>query len=176
MEKDPAIKSQDDSVLEFKDAAESIGIRTTDTDHWDDVFHAIMAEKIEPHLGMETPCILYDYPASMGALARKKPGDERWVERFELYICGVELANAYSELADAAARVASAEPFSVCRYSGLPPAVRRKRRPARRDWKSPYVEIELTSSHRLTPGDHTSRSYVLRAANPVSPDDRIATR
>lgn len=91
-----------EDVSAFRAAADGIGIRTIDTDQWDDVFHAVMAEKIEPHLGMDVPCILYDYPACMAALSRKKPGDERFAERFELYVCGVELANAYSELTDAA--------------------------------------------------------------------------
>jgi lysyl-tRNA synthetase class 2 len=84
-------------------------VRVVETDQWDDVFHAIMAEKIEPHLGMGVPTILYDYPASMGALARKKPSDLRWAERFELYVCGVELANAFSELTDAAEQRARIE-------------------------------------------------------------------
>jgi lysyl-tRNA synthetase class 2 len=60
-----------------------------------------MAERIEPFLGYDQPTILYDYPAILGALARRKPDDPRWVERFELYVCGVELANAFSELTDA---------------------------------------------------------------------------
>jgi lysyl-tRNA synthetase class 2 len=61
-----------------------------------------MSKKIEPHLGMGTPTILYDYPASMASLSRKKPDDQRFAERFELYVCGVELANAFGELTDAA--------------------------------------------------------------------------
>jgi lysyl-tRNA synthetase class 2 len=64
-------------------------------------FDALMVEAIEPHLGSPAPTFLYDYPASLGALARLKPGDKRFAERFELYIGGVELANAFSELRDA---------------------------------------------------------------------------
>jgi lysyl-tRNA synthetase class 2 len=64
-------------------------------------FDAMMVEAIEPRLGNRTPTFLYDYPASLGALARLKPGDKRFAERFELYISGVELANAFSELRDA---------------------------------------------------------------------------
>ena len=78
------------------------GIRVTEDDRWDDIFHAVMAEKIEPHLGIGRPTILYDYPASMASLSRKKPNDQRFAERFELYVCGVELANAFGELTDAA--------------------------------------------------------------------------
>ena len=95
-------KPCDDAVKVFKQQAESINIRVAETDSWDDIFHAIMAEKIEPHLGQGAPTILYDYPASMAALSRKKPNDPRYAERFELYICGIELANAFSELTDAA--------------------------------------------------------------------------
>ncbi|MEZ5813411.1 MAG: EF-P lysine aminoacylase EpmA [Alphaproteobacteria bacterium] len=86
----------------FAKAAEGQGIRVTQTDNWDDIFHAVMAEKIEPHLGMGVPTILYDYPVSMASLSRKKPTDPRFAERFELYVCGVELANAFGELTDAA--------------------------------------------------------------------------
>jgi lysyl-tRNA synthetase class 2 len=60
-----------------------------------------MDDKIEPNLGKEVPTILYDYPVSMASLSRKKPDDPRFAERFELYVCGIELANAFSELTDA---------------------------------------------------------------------------
>ncbi len=82
-------------------AARKIGIRVIDDDKWDDIFHAIMAAKIEPFLGNDVPTILYDYPISMAALSRPKTDDPRFAERFELYACGVELANAFSELTDA---------------------------------------------------------------------------
>lgn len=86
----------------FSAAIAAKGIRVADGDNWDDLFFRVMAEKIEPHLGMSIPTILYDYPVSMAALSRKKPSDPKYAERFELYICGVELANAFSELTDAA--------------------------------------------------------------------------
>ncbi len=59
-----------------------------------------MTERVEPHLGIGRPAILYDYPASEAALARRKPSEPRLAERFELYACGVELANAFGELTD----------------------------------------------------------------------------
>jgi lysyl-tRNA synthetase class 2 len=65
-------------------------------------FDEIMAGAIEPHLGGERPVFLYEYPAALGALARVKAEDPRVAERFELYISGLELANAFSELTDAA--------------------------------------------------------------------------
>ena len=91
-----------DDVAIFAAEAKRLDIRTVEGDAWDDVFHAIMAAKIEPHLGMGAPCILYDYPISMAALSRPKADNPRFAERFELYVCGVELANAFSELTDAA--------------------------------------------------------------------------
>ena len=71
-------------------------------DSWDDVFFRVMFDRIEPRLGMGRPPILYEYPISMAALARAKPDDPRVAERFELYVCGVELANAFGELTDPA--------------------------------------------------------------------------
>lgn len=65
-------------------------------------FDELMACEIEPHLGQERPTILYDYPAQLAALARRKPGQPELAERFELYIAGLELANAFSELTDPA--------------------------------------------------------------------------
>ena len=67
-----------------------------------DRFDELMVEQIEPHLGVWTPTILYDYPAARGALARRRSDDPTLAERFELYLCGVELANAFSELTDPA--------------------------------------------------------------------------
>ncbi len=84
------------------EAAVAARIRVASDDTWSDVFSRVMAEKIEPHLGMERPTLLTDYPAPEAALARRKPGDPRFCERFELFVCGVELANGFGELTDAA--------------------------------------------------------------------------
>ncbi len=67
---------------------------------FDDVFFKIFLEAVEPRLGVPKPTFLYHYPAAMAALARLSPDDPAWAERFELYIAGLELANAFSELAD----------------------------------------------------------------------------
>lgn len=84
--------------LDDRDAFASIaGVRVIENDGWDDIFHAVMAEKIEPKLERT---ILYDYPVSMAALSRKKESDSRFAERFELYLNGIEIANAFSELTD----------------------------------------------------------------------------
>ena len=65
------------------------------------LFDEIMVDRIEPHLGRERPAFIYDYPLSPGSLARTKGEDEGLVERFELYVGGLEVANAFSELTDA---------------------------------------------------------------------------
>ena len=64
-------------------------------------FNEVMGLEIEPELGREKPVFLYEYPASEASLARIKPENPAFAERFELYICGVELCNAYTELVDA---------------------------------------------------------------------------
>jgi elongation factor P--(R)-beta-lysine ligase len=85
-------------------AAEAVkaGVAIAGDDTWGDIFSRILAEKIEPHLGNGRATILYEYPLPQAALARPKPGSDRVAERFELYACGVELANAFGELTDAA--------------------------------------------------------------------------
>ena len=84
----------------FAQAAREAGIRTAADDTWADVFSRVLVERIEPHLGLGRPTLLCEYPTSEAALARPKPGDPRVAERFELYACGVELANAFGELTD----------------------------------------------------------------------------
>jgi lysyl-tRNA synthetase class 2 len=90
------------SLARLADAAGRTGIAPHEGDEWEDLFFRIFLERIEPRLGTGAPAILYDYPISMAALARPKPEDPRLAERFELYVCGVELANAFGELTDAA--------------------------------------------------------------------------
>jgi lysyl-tRNA synthetase class 2 len=62
----------------------------------------VFLDRIEPALGRRGPTFVFDWPAPLAALARPKPGDPRVVERFELYAGGLELANAFGELGDAA--------------------------------------------------------------------------
>ncbi len=76
------------------------GIAVTDEDDWSDMFSKILTLRVEPRLGLERPCILFEYPACEAALARVSPRDGRVAERFELYACGVELANGFGELTD----------------------------------------------------------------------------
>jgi elongation factor P--(R)-beta-lysine ligase len=77
-------------------------IRLAEDDTWSDIFSRILGERIEPHLGIGRPTILYEYPMPQAALARPSPHDARVAERFELYVCGVELANGFGELTDVA--------------------------------------------------------------------------
>ncbi len=77
------------------------GIRTAPDDNWADLFSRVMVEKIEPNLGIGRATVLCEYPTAEAALARKTARDPRVAERFELYCCGVELANGFGELTDA---------------------------------------------------------------------------
>jgi len=77
-------------------------VRVGDDDTWSDLFSRVLVQCIEPHLGLGRATILCDYPIPEAALARTSPKDARIAERFELYACGVELANGFGELTDAA--------------------------------------------------------------------------
>ncbi len=83
-------------------ALATAGIRTAPDDTWTDLFSRVMVERVEPTLGLGRATILYEYPIPEAALARPSPRDPRVAERFELYCCGVELANAFGELTDPA--------------------------------------------------------------------------
>ena len=85
----------------FAAAAATRGIRIAADDTWSDMFSRVLVERVEPKLGIGRPTLLTDYPLSEAALARAKPDDPRFAERFELYACGVELANGFAELTDA---------------------------------------------------------------------------
>jgi lysyl-tRNA synthetase class 2 len=95
---DPACSDPDPAALVA--AAAAAGIAAHDGDRWEDVFFRVMFERIEPVLGAGAPTFLTDYPVALAALARPKPEDPRVAERFELYACGLELANAFGELTD----------------------------------------------------------------------------
>ena len=86
----------------LREACGKLGISFAADDSWEDLFFRIFLEKIEPRLGVGRPTILFDYPISMAALSRPKPSDPQLAERFELYVCGLELANAFGELTDPA--------------------------------------------------------------------------
>ena len=75
-------------------------LRVASDDTWADLVSRVLVARIEPHLGVGRPTLLCEYPVSEAALARPAPHDPRVAERFELYACGVELANAFGELTD----------------------------------------------------------------------------
>ena len=83
-------------------AAQKAGCRVSASWSWNDIMNCVLVDCVEPHLGMEQPTFLIDYPASMASLATvRHDRDGDVAERFELYICGIELCNGYSELNDA---------------------------------------------------------------------------
>ena len=76
-------------------------MRISEDDTWSDIFSKVLVEHIEPQLGQGRLTVLFEYPVPEAALARTKPSDPRVAERFEIYACGVELANGFGELTDA---------------------------------------------------------------------------
>jgi lysyl-tRNA synthetase class 2 len=92
-------------VLATADDAPSLAAaantRLRDGETWEDLFFRLLLERVEPNLGRAHPTFLTHWPAAQAALARRDPADPRVAERFELFVCGIELANAFVELTDA---------------------------------------------------------------------------
>jgi elongation factor P--(R)-beta-lysine ligase len=82
-------------------AAAQAKVRITEDDTWSDIFSKVLVEHVEPRLGQGRLTVLFEYPSPEAALARAKTADPRVAERFEIYACGVELANGFGELTDA---------------------------------------------------------------------------
>jgi lysyl-tRNA synthetase class 2 len=80
--------------------AAASGARLRDGETREDLFFRLLLERIEPNLGRHHPTFLTHWPAAQAALARRDPADPRVAERFELFVCGIELANAFVELTD----------------------------------------------------------------------------
>ncbi len=81
--------------------AAQAGVSLREGEDWEDLFFRLLLERVEPHLGRECPTFLTHFPTAQAALARRDPADARVAERFELFVCGIELANAFVELTDA---------------------------------------------------------------------------
>jgi elongation factor P--(R)-beta-lysine ligase len=79
-------------------AASATRLRENET--WEDLFFRLLLDRVEPHLGRAHPTFLTHWPAAQAGLARRDPADPRVAERFELFVCGIELANAFVELTD----------------------------------------------------------------------------
>ena len=90
-----------DAALLTAEAARA-GLTVREGDGWSDILSRLLVTFVEPNLGLGRATLLDRYPAAEAALARKVPGDGRVAERFELYACGVELANGFGELTDPA--------------------------------------------------------------------------
>jgi lysyl-tRNA synthetase class 2 len=93
-----------DEFLDPKNArhmAQKKGYKVEPNTTWGELYNQIFLNEVEPHLGRGHPTILFEFPGSMAALARRKPTDPRFAERFEFYIEGLELGDCYSELTDA---------------------------------------------------------------------------
>ncbi|MDH3263855.1 MAG: EF-P lysine aminoacylase EpmA [Paracoccaceae bacterium] len=86
----------------LREAMVQSGLKPGTDDTWSDMLSRVLVEKVEPNLGLGRPTLLDRYPAAEAALARRAPDDTRVAERFELYACGVELANGFGELTDPA--------------------------------------------------------------------------
>jgi lysyl-tRNA synthetase class 2 len=86
---------------QFAVRANNAGVNVKSDDTWGDIFSRVLVEKVEPYLGLGRATVLDEYPTIMSPLARPKDEDSRVAERFEIYMCGVELANGFGELTDA---------------------------------------------------------------------------
>jgi lysyl-tRNA synthetase class 2 len=82
--------------------AAQAGARPRPGEDWEDLFFRLLLERVEPHLGRAHPTFLTHWPAAQAALARRDPADPRVALRFEVFVCGLELANAFEELTDPA--------------------------------------------------------------------------
>ncbi len=82
--------------------AASACVRRREGEDWEDLFFRLLLERVEPRIGRDHPTFLTHWPAAQAALARRDPADPRVAERFELFVCGIELANAFVELTDPA--------------------------------------------------------------------------
>jgi len=83
-----------------KEIAQKKGYLVEKKTSWEQLYHQIFLNEIEPKFPKDKPLILFDYPAQLAALAKLKEKDKRYTERFEFYIGGLELGNGYSELTD----------------------------------------------------------------------------
>ncbi len=97
--------------------ARSAGARLRPNETWEDLFFRLLLERVEPQLGRDHPTFLTHWPAAQAALARRDPADPRVAERFELFVCGMELANAFVELTDAAEQRARFEEDRARRHA-----------------------------------------------------------
>ena len=89
-----------EDVERFREAVKSKGYKVDQSTLYEDLFFEVFLNEIEPKLGLKKPVIVYEYPVSMAALSKRCEDDPRYAERFEVYIAGLELCNAFTELND----------------------------------------------------------------------------
>lgn len=89
-----------EDVEKFRKVLKEQGYKVTAKTPYDDMFFMVFLNVIEPNLGSKKPTIVYEYPVQMAALSKKCDHDPRYAERFEVYIAGMELCNAFTELND----------------------------------------------------------------------------
>jgi len=96
----PTLSAEGKDRDALAEAARALGFTIAPDDTWGDIFSRVLIAKVEPNLGIGRATLLDKYPVSEAALARPDPDDARFAQRFELYACGVELANGFGELTD----------------------------------------------------------------------------
>ena len=101
--------------------AAQAGIALRPGEDWEDLFFRLLLDRIEPAIGRARPTFLTHWPAAQAALARRDPADPRVAERFELFACGMELANAFVELTDPAEQRARFEADRARRHAATGP-------------------------------------------------------
>ena len=90
-------KSLDDNTM--RETSLGLGLQVNEIDTWEEMFHNVLVSLVEPEIPKERPVVLYDYPARIPTLSKRKPGTP-WCERWELYLRGVEMANCFTEETD----------------------------------------------------------------------------
>ncbi len=101
--------------------AAAAGTPLRENESWEDLFFRLLLGRVEPLLGRSHPTFLTHWPAAQAALARRDPADPRVAERFELFVCGIELANAFVELTDANEQRARFEADRARRHAAFGP-------------------------------------------------------
>ncbi|MCO6418242.1 EF-P lysine aminoacylase GenX [Siccirubricoccus sp. KC 17139] len=94
------ILATEGDAAKLRAAAAAIGVPPREDEGWEDLFFRLVLERIEPNLGRGRATFLTHWPAPQAALARRDPADPRAALRFELFVAGIELANAFDELTD----------------------------------------------------------------------------
>jgi lysyl-tRNA synthetase class 2 len=108
------------TAREFRNELSDRGVVLSPDDDWESCFFKAYIQRVEPTLGRGQPTLLMDWPLGQAAMARPKPGAPLWCERFELYVAGLELGNAFSELTDEVEQRVRFEEVATLRTEGSP--------------------------------------------------------